>query len=180
MLGVPGPEPPPDVPSLPEDERGTKAKLGTMRERMSTHRANPVCAGCHAMIDPPGFALENFDAVGKWRDVDESLVPVDASGTMPNGTTFDGVDGFRAALLQDPDVFTTTVTKKLLTYALGRGLEPYDMAAVRRIVRETNTGGSQLSDIVIGIVRSAPFQMRRTADPEMPRAADTKHKDRQL
>jgi mono/diheme cytochrome c family protein len=164
VLGTPAPAPPPNVPSLVEQETGTMAKLGTMRQRMSMHRANPVCAGCHAMIDPSGFALENFDAVGKWRDVDDSGTTVDASGSLPDGTRFNNLRSFRAALLRDPDVFTTTVTRKLMTYALGRGLEPSDMPVVRRIVRDARPGGSTLSDIVMAIVRSIPFQMRRTGD----------------
>jgi hypothetical protein len=164
VLGTPAPAPPPNVPSLVEQETGTMAKLGTMRQRMTTHRANPVCAGCHAMIDPAGFALENFDAIGKWRDVDDSGASVDASGSLPDGTVFNGLSSFRAALLRDPDVFTTTLTRKLMTYALGRGLEPPDMPIVRGIVRDAKPGGSTLSDLVIGIVRSIPFQMRRTAD----------------
>jgi mono/diheme cytochrome c family protein len=164
VLGTPAPEPPADVPALPENETGTKATVRTVRERMLAHRMNPVCSGCHAMLEPPGFALENFDAVGKWRDIDESMAPVDASGAMPDGTKFAGLNDFRAALMKDPDVFATTVTKRLLTYALGRGPEPYDMAAVRRIVRDAKRGGMKLSDIVIGIAQSVPFQMRRTAD----------------
>ena len=163
VLGTPAPEPPPDVPGLPENEIGSRATLGTMRERMIAHRVNPVCAGCHAMLEPPGLALENFDAVGKWRAVDESGAPIDASGTMPDGTKFGGLDTFRAALLKDPQVFVTTVTRKLMTYALGRGLEFYDMPAIRRIVREATPGGLKLSALVMGIVRSVPFQMRRAA-----------------
>ena len=163
VLGTPAPEPPPNVPVLPEDEAGTKTTFGTMRERMAAHRANPVCAACHAMIDPLGFALENFDAVGEWRNMNASGARVDASGNMPDGTTFDGLSMFRAALLRDPDVFATTVTKKLMTYALGRGLEPYDMPAIRRIVRDAKPKGLGLSDLVAGVVRSVPFQMRQTS-----------------
>jgi hypothetical protein len=116
------------------------------------------------MLDPPGFALENFDAVGRWRDNDEALAPVDASGVLPDGTKFDTLAEFRASLLKDPEVFATTVTRKLMTYALGRGLEPYDMPAVRRIIRDARPGGLKLSALVVGVVRSVPFQMRRTAD----------------
>ena len=163
VLGTPAPEPPPNVPALPEDEAGTKTTFGTMRERMAAHRANPVCSACHAMIDPLGFALENFDAVGEWRSMNESGTHVDASGNMPDGTTFDGLSTFRAALLRNPDVFATTVAKKLMTYALGRGLEPYDMPAIRRIVRDAKPRGLRLSDLVAGVVRSVPFQMRHTA-----------------
>jgi mono/diheme cytochrome c family protein len=161
ILGTPAPEPPPNVPAFKEDEIGAKASLGTMRERMAAHHANPVCAGCHAMLEPPGLALENFDAVGKWRDVDESRRALDASGALPDGTKFDDLNGFRALLVRDPDVFATTVTKKLMTYALGRGLEPYDMPAVRQIVRDGTPAGLHLSALVAGVVRSVPFQMRR-------------------
>ena len=164
VLGTPAPTPPADVPSLPEQDKGAKTRLGTMRDRMAAHRANPVCAGCHAMLDPLGFALENFDAVGKWRDMNEAGTRVDASGNMPDGTEFDGPGTFLAALLRDPDVFATTVTKKLMIYGLGRGLEPYDMPAIRRIVRDAKAGGLRLSDLVAGVARSVPFQMRRTAD----------------
>ena len=166
ILGTPAPEPPPDVPTLKEEEVGAIANLGTMRERMAAHRVNPVCAGCHAMLEPPGLALENFDATGKWRELDESMTPVDASGAMPDGSKFEDFNGFRTAMLKDPDTFATTVTKKLMTYALGRGLEAHDMPAVRRIVREAKSTGLRLSDLVFGIVRSIPFQMRRTEKAE--------------
>jgi mono/diheme cytochrome c family protein len=163
VLGTPPPDPPANVPSLKEAETGDKKRLGTMRERMLVHRANPVCAGCHAMIEPSGLALENFDAIGKWRDNDDSGAAVDASGSLPDGTKFTGLTDFRAVLLKDPDIFPTTVARKLMTYALGRGLEPYDMPAVRRIVREAKPRGTTLADLVFGVVRSVPFQMRRTA-----------------
>src|SRR5207237_5832901 len=106
-----------------------------MRERMVQHRANPVCASCHAMMDPAGFALENFDALGRWRTRDESLTLIDASGEMPDGTKFEGAAGLRTALLNRSELFVTTLTEKLLTYALGRGLEYYDARAVREIRR---------------------------------------------
>jgi mono/diheme cytochrome c family protein len=162
VLGTPAPEPPPNVPSLQENDATTHNRV-SVRERLARHRANAICAGCHAMIDPPGFALENFDAVGQWREKDESSAPIDASGVLPDGTKFDGLSAFRATLFKDPEVFATTVTRKLMTYALGRGLEPYDMPAIRRIVREAGPGGLKLSALVTGIVRSVPFQMRRTA-----------------
>jgi hypothetical protein len=163
VLGTPPPEPPPNVPALPENDATNHNKLG-VRERLAKHRSNAVCAGCHAMIDPPGFALENFDAVGQWRERDEGSAPIDASGAFPDGTTFGGLNEFRAALLKDPEIFATTVTRKLMTYALGRGLEvSYDLPAVRRVVREAGPGGLTLSALVAGIVDSVPFQMRRTA-----------------
>ena len=136
MLGTPPPPPPPNVPSLPEAPEGSSARVLSVRERMAEHRSNPVCAGCHAMIDPLGFALENFDAVGRWRDLDEAFNPVDASGVLPDGTTFEGSRGSRRSCSRRPERFVTTLTEKLLTYALGRGLEYYDMPAVRTIVRD--------------------------------------------
>ncbi len=114
------------------------------------------------MIHPLGFALENFDAVGQWRAKDEAFAPIDASGVLPDGTRFDGLEGFKAALLRNPSRFVTTVTEKLLTYALGRGLETYDMPAVRQIVRSA-APDYKLPAIVLGIAESIPFQMRRSA-----------------
>ena len=162
ILGSPPPDPPADVPALEEDEVGNHSKADTVRERLAQHRRNPVCAGCHATIDPPGFALENFDAVGRWREVDDSFRPIDASGTLADGTEFDGVVGFRQALAARPEQFVTNVTEKLLTYALGRGIESYDMPAVRRIVRDA-APEYRLADVILGITRSIPFQMRRSA-----------------
>ena len=144
ILGTPPPDPPPNVPPLPEQR--TQAKMQSMRERMAQHRANPVCATCHTMIDPLGFALENFDAIGRWRTVDESFNPIDASGVLPDGTKFNGVAELRAALVRRPERFVATVTEKLLTYALGRGLEHYDMPAVRRIVPTSAQGRLQVPD----------------------------------
>ena len=165
LLGSPPPPPPPDVPALTEnDERGTPA---TVRERMEQHRANPTCAACHAKMDPLGFALENFDAIGRWRSVDqEADAPIDSSGTMPNGTPFATPAQFGAALMTEPwrSAFVSTVTEKLLTYALGRGLEHYDASAVRQIIREAEGSNFRWSSIVAGIVKSVPFQMRRMPD----------------
>ena len=159
ILGTPPPDPPPNVPALVD--RKTQAKTATLRERMQAHRDNPACAACHAMIDPAGFALENFDAIGRWRVVDESFNPIDASGVLPDGTAFDGVAELRAALVRRPERFVTTMTEKLLTYALGRGLTHADMPAVRRILRETADGGYRLQDIILSLVRSDQFQLRR-------------------
>ena len=159
ILGTPPPPPPPDVPALPER---TDSGTGTsMRERMEAHRANPVCASCHTRMDPLGFALEHFDAVGKWREA-EGDVPVDASGTLPDGTTFDGLAGLRGVLLDRSDEFVTTVTEKLLTYALGRGVEYYDRPAIRAIVREAASSDYRWSSLILGVARSVPFQMRRS------------------
>ncbi len=159
ILGTPPPDPPANIPAL--DDRKTQAKVATLRERMSRHRANPACANCHNIIDPAGFALENFDAVGRWRLVDESFNTIDASGALPDGTRFDGVAELTAALTRRPERFVTTVTEKLLTYALGRGLEHYDMPAVRRIVREAAGDDYRFRTIVTGIAGSYPFLHRR-------------------
>jgi hypothetical protein len=131
-----------------------------MRERMQQHRANPVCASCHAIMDPPGLALENFDAVGRWRRVDDGYRPIDASGSFADGTTFDGVGGLRRALLSRSDQFVATLAEKLLTYALGRGLESYDAPAVRGVVRDARANDYRFSSIIVGIVNSLPFQFR--------------------
>ena len=161
ILGTPPPAPPANVPPLQE----SGAVLArTMRERMAAHRANPVCASCHAMIDPLGFALENFNPVGQFRKVDENFVAIDASGAMPDGSKFDGLNAFRAGLVRAPENFVTAVTEKLMIYALGRGLEYYDMPAVRTVVRGAGASGYRFSDVVLGVVRSVPFQMRRAPD----------------
>jgi hypothetical protein len=157
LMGVPPPPPPPNVPPLKDEAEG--ATPHTMRERLEQHRANPACAGCHRLMDPLGFALENFDAVGAWRTVDAGK-RIDASGQLLDGTTVDGVTALRDALLSRPDVFVSTLTEKLMTYALGRGLEPGDMPSVRAIVRDAASDGYRFSSIVMGIVRSTPFQWR--------------------
>ena len=165
ILGAPPPAPPPDVPPLPGDDGAAAERAQTMRERMAAHRENAVCAGCHAMIDPPGFALENFDALGRWREVDAAFAPLDASGQLPDGSAFAGLEEFRALLLARPERFVTTLTEKLLTYALGRGLEPHDMPGVRRIVREAGAEDYRLSALIEGIIQHEAFLMRRTAPP---------------
>ena len=160
ILGTPPPDPPPGIPAL--EDRKTSARVATMRERMDAHRSNPACAACHSMIDPAGFALEGFDAIGRTRVVDESFNSIDTRGVLPDGTAFDGVAELRAALVQHPERFVGTVTEKLLTYALGRGLDYYDMPAVRRIVDEAAQGGYGMQSIVVGIVNSYPFLHRRS------------------
>ena len=136
-----------------------------MRAQMERHRSNAVCAGCHKVMDPLGFALENFDGIGTWRTTDANA-PIDASGTMPDGTAFRGPAELRQALLQKRrEQFVSTVTDRLLTYALGRGLEYYDAPVVRRIVREAGPGGYTLSSLVLGIAKSTPFQMSRVEEP---------------
>ncbi len=160
LLGTPVPPPPPETPALVEKPNPAD-EAASMRERIARHRANPACAGCHAMMDPLGLSLENFDMVGRWRDVDEALVPIDSSGALPDGTTFEGPAGLRAILLNHPDRFVRTLTEKMLIYALGRGLEHYDMPAVRAITREAARQNYRASSLVVGIVKSRAFQMRR-------------------
>jgi hypothetical protein len=135
-----------------------------MREAMAQHRNKPVCATCHARMDPLGFALENFDATGRWRTVD-AAAKIDASGVLPDGTQFDGPAELRGVLLRRPEEFVTTVTEKLLTYGLGRGVEYYDQPAIRRIVREAAPSEHRWSALIVGIVKSTPFQMRRSGEP---------------
>ena len=160
LLGTPPPDPPPNIPAL--NDRKTQAKRPTVRARMEAHRNNPACSACHAMIDPTGFALENFDAIGRWRVVDESFNPIDPSGVLPDGRAFDGVSEMRDALARDPRQFVTTVTEKLMTYALGRGLDHRDMPTLRRIVREAAADDYRFQTILLGIVTSDPFLMRRS------------------
>jgi hypothetical protein len=157
ILGTPPPGPPPDVPTLKENEKGQKPK--TMREQMAEHRANPACASCHKIMDPIGFALENFDAVGAWRTEDAG-VPIDASGELSDGTHIDGVVALRNALLSRPDLFAGAMTEKLLVYALGRGLDHPDMPVVRAILRAAAANDYQFSALILGVVNSVPFQMR--------------------
>ena len=161
LLGTPVPPPPPDVPALKETAAGDKPK--TMREQMAEHRANAACATCHKVMDPIGFALENFDAVGAWR-TREAGGAIDASGQLADGTPVDGVVTLREALVHRPDMFASTLSERLLTYGLGRGLDDYDMPVVRAIVRDAARSDYRFSSIVMGIVRSAPFQMRTAPD----------------
>jgi len=161
ILGTPPAAPPDEVPPFPEEDVGT-AKARTVREIMSAHRENPVCASCHSIMDPLGFALENFDAVGAWRDRHRYAgTPIDASGSLPDGAEFNGPDELRETLLRRPEQFVQTFTERLLTYALGRPVEYYDMPAVRRIVREAAREDYRFSSVVWAIVTSEQFQMRR-------------------
>ena len=161
LLGAPPAPPPPDVPGFPE--RGEGGRPATVRERLEAHRENPACASCHAPMDPLGFALENFNAVGQWRDIDSAAnAPIESFGTLPDGTAFAGVAEFRTALLEEPwaGQYVTNLTSKMLTYAIGRGVEYYDKPAVRRIVREAQASGYRWSSIIRGVIASDPFQMR--------------------
>jgi hypothetical protein len=162
ILGAPPPAPPPNVPNLPE--RGVDGKAASVRERLEQHRSNPVCASCHAQMDPLGFALENFDAIGRWRTVGEGDSSIDATGALPDGARFEGPEELRTLLLARRENFVTTVVEKLLTYGLGRGVEYYDMPAIRKIRRDAAASDFRWSSLIAGVVKSAPFQMRRAAD----------------
>jgi mono/diheme cytochrome c family protein len=158
LLGTPPPPPPADVPELKAEVNG---KVLSLREQMQVHRANPVCAACHARMDPIGFALENYDGAGKWRSEDAGN-PIDASGKLPDGTQFQGPAGLRQLMLTKyRDDFVRTATEKLLTYALGRGVEYYDYPAVRAIARDASRDNYKMSSLVLAVVNSTPFRMRR-------------------
>ena len=158
LMGAPPPPPPADVPAL--EDKTISGSL-SVRERLLEHRANPACASCHDLMDPVGFALENYDAIGQWRN-SESGQPIDARGSFPGGVSFEGVAGLERALLDRPELFVGALVEKLLTYALGRVVEHGDAAAVRKIVREAGSDGFRFSTIMLGLVRSEPFQMRRS------------------
>lgn len=164
ILGVPPPPPPPAVPALPDE-----SKPKTMRDRMASHRRNPTCAACHRVMDPLGLSLENFDAVGAWRlrDGENAIDPADV---LADGTKIDGPLALRQTILAKPDQFVSTMTEKMLTYALGRGLTYHDMPTVRRIVRASAGGDYRIADIILGVVTSAPFQMNVKALPDTTRA----------
>ena len=161
LLSSPPPPPPPDVPGL--DATTDDGRPRSMREAMEQHRANPVCASCHQRMDPLGFALENFDAIGRWRTLSESNTVIDATGVLPNGTRFEGPAGLRTELRRSPEQFVTTLTEKLMTYAIGRSLEYFDAPTVRAIVRDAARDDYHFASIVIGIVNSTPFQMRTSS-----------------
>jgi hypothetical protein len=156
IIGTAPPPPPPDVPALEENK--VDATL-SMRDRLASHRANPACASCHDLMDPVGFALENFDAVGRWRQY-ENGGDIDVSGGLPDGSVFSGVANLENGLLERPELFVQTLTQKLLTFALGRGVEAYDAPAVRQVMREAAASDFRFSSIILGIAKSVPFQMR--------------------
>ena len=160
ILGMPPSPPPADVPALEENHGGVEPR--TVRERMEQHRANPACAVCHRVMDPPGFALEHFDAVGRWRTTDETGAPVDAAGSLADGTPVDGPATLRQALVGYEQSFVRTVIEKLLTYSVGRRMEYYDQPAIRKIAAAAASDDHRWSSIVLGIVKSVPFQMRRS------------------
>ena len=163
IIGAPPPAPPPNVPAL--DESTVAANL-SMRQRLAAHRANAVCASCHRSIDPVGFALENFDAVGQWRDFEVDGQAVDASGSIPGSAEFRGIDGLEDALVAHPELFVSTLTENLMTFALGRGVEYHDAPAVRKIVRDAGKDGYRFSSLILGIAKSAPFQLRQAPTNE--------------
>jgi hypothetical protein len=160
VLGLAPPPPPPNVPALPETPIGDKEL--SMRQRMEQHRSNPACAGCHRLMDPIGLSMENFDAIGRWRDRYDGGAPIDAKGGLPDGSTFEGVAQFKQALLKQPQAFVSVMTERLLAYGLGRGLEYYDAPTVRSIVRGARKDNYRFSALIEGIVSSVPFEMRRT------------------
>ena len=156
LLGTPTPPPPADVPAL--DDNTVSAGL-PIRERLAAHRENPACASCHNIMDPVGFSLENYDAIGQWRDSEDGR-PVDSSGGLPDGSTFADISGLEKGLLENPEPFVRTLCEKLLVFALGRGVETHDAPAIRRILREAKENHYRLSDLITGIVKSVPFTMR--------------------
>jgi hypothetical protein len=158
ILGMPPPPPLPDVPALKDNTVDGKLSV---RKRLAEHRTNPSCATCHNLMDPVGLSFEKFDAIGRWRTV-EAGTPIDASGGLPDGSKFADVHGLEQAVLSRPEVFVGTITEKLLTYALGRGVEYYDAPAVRKIVREARAKDFRFSSLMLGIATSTPFQMRRS------------------
>jgi hypothetical protein len=157
ILGTPPPPPPPDVPQLDEQAVGTKASL---RQQMESHRTTAICASCHSRMDPLGFALENYDAIGKWRTMDGEF-PVDSSGVLPDGKRFSSPAEMRTILNERLDEFSRTLTEKMLVYALGRGLERYDPPTVRQITGRVEASGHGLQTLVREVVKSLPFQSRR-------------------
>jgi Protein of unknown function (DUF1592)/Protein of unknown function (DUF1588)/Protein of unknown function (DUF1585)/Protein of unknown function (DUF1587)/Protein of unknown function (DUF1595)/Cytochrome C oxidase, cbb3-type, subunit III len=167
LLSAPPPPPPPDVPALKTEAKDTGKTL-TMRDAMIQHRANPVCASCHARMDPIGFAMENFDGIGRWRELDAGS-PIDASGVFPGGEKFEGMAGLKKALLSKPEEFVSTITEKLMMYGIGRNVQYYDRPAIRAIIRRAAASDYTFASLVLGVAESAPFQMRET-----PSAAEAK------
>ncbi len=168
FLNTPPPPPPPNVPTLEESSKGAAAKPKTVREQMELHRSNPTCASCHRLIDPVGFALENFNPVGQWRQATPEGTAIDAAGVLSDGSKVDGPAALREVILSRPEAFITILTERMLTYALGRGVEPSDMSVVRSIVRQAAQNNYRFTSIIMGIVESAPFQMRTALEPAEP------------
>jgi hypothetical protein len=164
LIGMPPDPPPPNVPAL--KEHSDAGKPTSLRERMEEHRKNPACTSCHKLMDPIGFSLENFDAVGQWRTTDEGA-KIDPSGVMFNGAKIDGPVALRQVLMAKPEIFAEVFAEKLMIYALGRGVQYYDMPTVRAMVRDAARNDYRFSSIVLGIVKSTPFEMKmKGADGE--------------
>jgi hypothetical protein len=163
FLGTPPPAAPANVPALDESNKGRDTATKSVRDQLELHRQNQPCASCHRVIDPPGFALENFNSVGQWRTVDNGM-KVDADGVLADGSRLNGPVELRDAILRRPEAFAFLVTERMMVYALGRGLEPADMPVVRRIVKKAGQNNYRLSTIVSEIINSAPFQMRTRLD----------------
>jgi hypothetical protein len=157
IIGAPPPPPLPNVPALKDN---TVSATLSGRARLAEHRANAACASCHNLMDPAGFALENYDAIGRWRTVEDGQ-PIDATGGLPDGTKFVGVSGLEEGLRKRPELFVGTLTEKLLTFALGRGIESFDGPAVRKIVRDAQVNDYRFASVILGVVSSTPFTMRR-------------------
>jgi len=174
FLDTPPIPPPPNVPTLEESNKSGKVEAKTLREQVEAHRAQQPCAGCHRVIDPPGFALEHFNSIGQWREADEKGRPIDAQGVLADGTKVDGPIALRTAILKRPDAFATVITTRLLTYALGRGLEPSDMPVVRKIVKKAAADDYRFAAIIFGIVESPVFQMRTRLEPSDTTVAQAK------
>jgi hypothetical protein len=162
VLGTPPPPPPPIVNTLPADDKVRDGQ--TLRQRLEEHRKKPNCAACHSRLDPLGFALENFDPIGRWRDKIDGK-PVDASGTLPGGEFVQGPEALKDALLRRQDLFLRHLTEKMLAYALGRGLEYYDAPVVKDITDQLRRDNARAETLVLGITRSLPFRFRRAAEP---------------
>jgi hypothetical protein len=169
LLASPPPAPPPNVPLLEETKAEAGDKMLTTRERMEQHRSNPQCSSCHRVIDPLGLALENFDVTGRWR-IRDNGAPVDPVGDLYDGTTMTGPAGLRAALLKHQDMFILSFTERLMTYSLGRRVEPFDMPAIRKIMRDAAKDNHRFSAFVMGVVNSRAFQMSRAAAAETTEA----------
>ncbi|HEX9275094.1 MAG TPA: DUF1588 domain-containing protein, partial [Casimicrobiaceae bacterium] len=167
LLGSPPPPPPPNVPTFEQTKDVSGGKLLSVRERMEQHRANPACNSCHRVIDPPGLALENFDVTGQWRIKDNGVL-IDPAGQLYDGTVMNGPAGLREALVKHADLVLLSFTEHLMTYALGRRVEYYDMPAVRSIIRNAARHENRMSSFILGIVQSAAFQMSNAEDTSKP------------
>jgi hypothetical protein len=165
FLDTPPIPPPPNVPTLEESVKAGAVQAKTLREQVEQHRAQATCSGCHRIIDPPGFALEHFNSIGQWRETDEKGRAIDSAGVLADGTKVDGPIALREAILKRPDAFATVLTTRLMTYALGRGLEPSDMPVVRKIVKKAAADDYRFASIIAGIVDSPLFQMRTRLEP---------------